>query len=97
MRGNSALGGAMSAITAAVVGVILNLAVWFGLHVLFSDVRSAAFGPLILDVPVLGSLILPSLVLTVLAAIAIFRLKLSVITTLAISALLGIGWTLAVA
>ncbi|WP_170985925.1 chromate efflux transporter [Rhizobium sp. AU243] len=97
MRGNSALGGAMSAITAAVVGVILNLAVWFGLHVLFSDVRSAAFGPLTLDVPVLGSLILPSLVLTVLAAIAIFRLKLSVITTLAISALLGIGWTLAVA
>jgi len=48
-------------------------------------------------VPVLGSLILPSLVLTVLAAFAIFRLKLSVITTLAISALLGIGWTFAVA
>ncbi len=97
MRGNLALGGAMSAITAAVVGVILNLAVWFGLHVLFSEVRPAALGPLALDLPVLGSLILPSLVLTVLAAFAIFRLKLSVITTLAISALLGIGWTFAVA
>lgn len=97
MRGNSALGGAMSAITAAVVGVILNLAVWFGLHVLFSEVRPTALGPLTLDVPVLRSLVLPSLVLTVLAAFAIFRLKLSVITTLAISALLGISWTLAVA
>jgi chromate transporter len=94
MRGNAALGGAMSAITAAVVGVILNLAVWFGLHVLFAEVRLLAIGPLTLDVPVFGSLLLPSLVLTLLAAFAIFRLKLSVITTLATSAALGVGWHL---
>jgi chromate transporter len=94
MRGNVALGGAMSAITAAVVGVILNLAIWFGLHVLFAEVAPVALGPLTLDVPVPASLLLPSLVLTVLAAFAIFRLKHSVITVLAMSAALGIGWRL---
>jgi chromate transporter len=94
MRGNTALGGAMSAITAAVVGVILNLAVWFGLHVLFAEAKPVALGPLTLDVPVFGSLLLPSLVLTLGAAFAIFRLRLSVIAVLAMSAVLGIGWTL---
>ena len=39
LRGNKALSGALAAITAAVVGVILNLAVWFALHVLFREVR----------------------------------------------------------
>ena len=39
LRGNKALAGALSAITAAVVGVILNLAVWFGIHTLFRQVR----------------------------------------------------------
>ncbi|MGQ3278569.1 MAG: chromate transporter, partial [Shinella sp.] len=94
MRSNAALSGAMSAITAAVVGVILNLAVWFGLHVLFAEVRPTVLGPLTLDIPVFGSLLLPSLTLTLLAVFAIFRLKLSVIVTLAISAAAGIGWRL---
>jgi chromate transporter len=94
MRGNAALSGAMSAITAAVVGVILNLAVWFGLHVLFSEVRPTTFGLWSVDLPVLSSIDLPSLVLTVLAILAIFRLKWSVITTLAASAALGIIWSL---
>ncbi|MFB9953020.1 chromate efflux transporter [Rhizobium puerariae] len=96
MRGNAALSGAMSAITAAVVGVILNLAIWFGLHVLFSEVRPISFGSWSLDVPVLNSIAIPSLVLTILASLAIFRFKLSVITTLAASAALGIIWTLSV-
>lgn len=92
MRGNAALGGAMSAITAAVVGVILNLAIWFGLHVLFAELRTVAIGPFSLSVPLLTSLSLPSLALTLLATFAVFRLKLSVITTLALSATLGVGW-----
>ncbi|MGO7718835.1 chromate transporter, partial [Rhizobium johnstonii] len=37
LRGNIALAGAMSAITAAVVGFILNLAIWFALHTLFAE------------------------------------------------------------
>ncbi len=94
MRGNVALGGAMSAITAAVVGVILNLAIWFGLHILFSEVRMIVLGPMTLEVPVLASLLWPSLGLTVVAAFAIFRLKLSIIATLAISATAGIVWPL---
>lgn len=94
MRGNVALGGAMSAITAAVVGVILNLAIWFGLHILFSEVRMIVSGPMTLEVPVLASLLWPSLGLTVVAAFAIFRLKLSIIATLAISATAGIVWPL---
>lgn len=94
LRGNQALSAAMSAITAAVVGVILNLAVWFGLHVLFAEVRAVMFGPLSLDLPVLSSIAWPSLTLTMLAAIAIFRLKQSVIVTLLASAVLGICWKL---
>jgi chromate transporter len=93
LRGNAALSAAMSAITAAVVGVILNLAIWFGLHVLFAEVRRLTFAGWWLDVPVPSSLNLPSLALTVLAAIAIFRLKFSVIATLLAAAVLGVGWT----
>ena len=93
MRGNVALEGAMSAITAAVVGVILNLALWFGLHVLFAKVRRVVVGAWAMDIPVMSSITLPSLVLTVLAALAIFRFRMSVITTLLISAGLGAGWT----
>ncbi len=93
MRGNVALTGAMSAITAAVVGVILNLAIWFGLHVLFRETTNFTYGSWRMDVPVLTSLSLPSLILTLLAAMAVFRLKMSVITTLLTSAALGVGWT----
>ena len=92
MRGNAALSGAMAAITAAVVGVILNLAVWFGLHVLFREVATLTLGPLRWDVPVLDTIDGPSLILTLLAAVALFRLQQSVITVLLASAVLGIAW-----
>ncbi|MCY1739128.1 chromate efflux transporter [Ensifer adhaerens] len=95
LRNNVALTGAMSAITAAVVGVILNLAVWFGLHTLFAEVAPWTLGPLALDIPVLGSLVLPSLLLTLAAGVAIFRFNVSVITTLLACALAGMAWTLA--
>jgi len=48
------LTGALSAITAAVVGVILNLSIWFGLHVLFAEVNQTNWGPLTLWLPVLN-------------------------------------------
>ena len=50
LRGNVALGGALSAITAAVVGVVLNLAIWFALHVMFAEVREYWAGALQFDV-----------------------------------------------
>jgi len=46
LRSNRRLSGALAAITAAVVGVILNLTVWFALHVLFAEVNEARAGPL---------------------------------------------------
>jgi chromate transporter len=95
LRTNAALAGAMSAITAAVVGVILNLAIWFALHTLFSEVRGWNWGYLRLDVPVAGSISLPSLAISAAAGFAIFRLKASVIATLLVCAGLGIVWTLA--
>src|SRR5215218_10357085 len=55
LRGAKALNAALAAITAAVVGVILNLAVWFGLHVLFARVSVMRYGPLSLEVPDLSS------------------------------------------
>lgn len=94
LRGNPALTGAMSAITAAVVGVILNLAIWLALHVLFREVDERVFGPLVVEVPRLASIDLASLALTALAVIALFRLKISVVATLALCATGGILWTL---
>ena len=55
LQSNAALSGALSAITAAVVGVIANLAVWFGLRVLFKQMRPQQVGPLAIDLPVLSS------------------------------------------
>ena len=55
LRGNKALAGALAAITAAVVGVILNLAIWFAIHTMFRrDRRPFALG-LSFDMPVLSS------------------------------------------
>jgi len=72
----------LAAITAAVVGVILNLAAWFGLHTLFRQVTPVrAFG-VGLELPVLSSLDLASLALTVAAALAVFRFKVGVIPVL---------------
>ncbi|MGQ2967130.1 MAG: chromate efflux transporter [Allorhizobium sp.] len=95
LRGNAAISGGMAAITAAVVGVILNLAIWFGLHVLFSEVSVVRAGPLSIELPVLSSLDWASLTLTLLAIFAVFRLKMSVMTVLLGSAVLGMAWTLA--
>ena len=94
LRGNAAVSGGMAAITAAVVGVILNLAVWFGLHVLFREVGSHQFGPVSLDLPVLASVDWPAVVLTLAALVAIFRLRMSAMPVLLGCAALGMAWTL---
>ena len=89
LRGNRALTGALSAITAVVVGVILNLAVWFSLHTIFGAVGETRLGPIRLYVPDVTTLDLAALVIAVLAFIAIFRLRWSMLATLAISAVVG--------
>ena len=69
--------------TAAVVGVIANLAIWFALHVLFGTVSEVRGFGMAVDVPVLSSINVPSLVLTVGAMLAVFRFKVGMIPTLA--------------
>nr|WP_245197593.1 chromate efflux transporter [Jiella mangrovi] len=86
LRSNRALSAALSAITAAVVGVILNLAVWFALHVLFSRIAAVERFGLSLDVPDLSSLDPLALALVVVAAAAIFLLRLGMLATLALCA-----------
>ena len=82
LRGNAVISAALGAITAAVVGVILNLAVWFALHVLFRQVASVDFGWLQLDLPVLESADWRAVLLTMIAMVAMFRFYSGMITTL---------------
>ena len=95
LRGAKALNAALAAITAAVVGVILNLALWFSLHVLFGEVREVSAGPIHLDIPTLASVHWPSLLLALAAAVAAFRFKVGVIPLLLGCAVIGVGLHLA--
>jgi chromate transporter len=90
LRGNKALGGALSAITAAVVGVILNLSIWFALHTLFRQTFPVSGLGLSFDAPVLASVEVPALILSIAAAIAIFRFKTGMLIVLAASCTAGI-------
>lgn len=90
LRGNTGLAGALSAITAAVVGVILNLSIWFALHTLFRETVPVHALPLNFDMPVLKSVDVPALVLAIAAATAIFRFKLGMLTVLAGSCAAGV-------
>jgi chromate transporter len=91
LRGNHALSSALSGITAAVVGVIANLAVFFAVHTLFAEVSTETWGPIQVQVPELASLKPVSLGIAVIAAVLLFRLKWSVLRTLAICATLGLA------
>jgi chromate transporter len=91
LRANQRLSGALAAITAAVVGVILNLTIWFVLHVLFADVREMragplrwyAFDPLAIDLKVAA--------LAAIAALLAFVLHRGLIQLVLIMAALGIA------
>jgi chromate transporter len=89
LRGNKTLSAALATITAAVVGVILNLAVWFALHVVFREVEKISVGGVPVDVPMLSSINVPSLILTLAAMLAVFRFKIGMIPV--IGACCGIG------
>ena len=91
LRGNKALSGALSAITAAVVGVILNLAVWFALHTWFHETRPMRAMGMGFDAPVLSSLDPWALALSVAALLAVFRFKAGMIPTLLACSLAGVG------
>ena len=95
LRQNKALSGALAAITAAVVGVIANLALWFALHALFAEMRpEAVAGAVYVDVPVFATIHWPLLLLIALALVMTFWLRWHMGRMLAICALLGIGSSL---
>jgi chromate transporter len=96
LRGNRRLSSALSAITAAVVGVIANLALFFAVHTLFEDTTRETAGPLDLELPVLATLRPVPLAIGVAAAVMIFRLRWSVLRTLGACALLGLGAEVAI-
>ncbi|MEQ8900436.1 MAG: chromate efflux transporter [Roseovarius sp.] len=84
------LKGALAGISAAVVGVILNLSVWFALHVLFERVRDTSFGP----VPDWGTFSPLSLVFVLLAAVLLLGARLSMVWVLTLLAVLAGAWHL---
>jgi chromate transporter len=95
LRGNKALSAALAAITAAVVGVILNLAVWFALHVLFANLREVNGFGIRVNVPVPGSINLPSLFLALGAMLAVFRFKVGMIPVLFACSIVGLIYGMA--
>ena len=84
------LKGALNAITAAVVGVILNLSVWFALHVLFDRVERVSYGSLQLWIPDFSSLNIVVAILTALCMIAAFKYHWNIVKILCASAALGL-------
>jgi chromate transporter len=90
LRHNRTVADALSGVTAAVVGVIANLALYFALHTLFDEVEQKTWGPLQVAVPDLASLRPVAVVIAVVAAVLLFRLNWPVLRTLGVCALLGI-------
>ncbi len=84
------LRGALAGITAAVVGVILNLSIWFALHVFFADVARTELGPLTLWLPDLVTLDWRVCVLAVLCGVLLLRLHWNMVAVLGVSAGLGV-------
>jgi chromate transporter len=86
------LSATLKGVTAAVVGVILNLTVWFALHVLFASVSERHAGPLRLLVPDPATVSVPTLLLAALAMVLMFALHRGIVTTLAICGGLALAW-----
>src|SRR6266436_2271020 len=91
LRGNKALAGALSAITAAVCGVILNLAIWFAIHTIFRETVPVHGYGLSFDAPLPASADPWALALAAASVLAIFRFKFGMIWTLAGSCAAGIA------
>ncbi len=92
LRSSRILSAALSTITAAVVGVVLNLALWFALQVVFSTVDERHIGIVRLYLPDVSSVDPATLVIAVAAMVAMFRFKTGMIPTLLVSAASGLVW-----
>jgi chromate transporter len=91
LRGNRSLSGALSAITAAVVGVVANLALWFGLHVLFAANADRRFGPLTVLVPDPQSFDPAAALIALAAGVALLRFHVGMLPVLGVAAAAGLA------
>jgi chromate transporter len=94
LRGNVALRAALGTVTAAVVGVILNLALWFALHAVFRESHVAIWGVVRIDVPVWASVDWAALILSLAASVAMLRYQLGMLMVLGACVVLGGAWHL---
>ena len=85
------LKGGLAAITAAIVGVIANLSLWFAIHVLFARTAPTTIAAMTFDLPVLASVQWGAALLATIAAILIFRVRLGLIRVIGVMMVLGIG------
>lgn len=85
------LKGGLAAVTAAVVGVVANLALWFALHVLFARVTAVPLGPTVWQVPDLATFDWRAAAIAVVALTLAFPLRRGIVTTLGVAAALGLG------
>lgn len=85
------LKGALAAITAAVVGVVLNLSLWFALHVFFATLTPLQRGPLRLLIPDPASLDWRVVVLALVSALLLLCLRWDLLRVLGLVALGGLG------
>jgi chromate transporter len=93
LRGRRALTAALSGITAAVVGVVLNLALWFAIHTLFTETR--IFGaPLAMTAPIWSTVQPGAVAIAVAAFVALFGLRWGIFGTLGLGGALGVAYSL---
>jgi chromate transporter len=92
LQRRESLTAALSGITAAVVGVILNLAIWFGVHVLFADVAERRFAGMRLLVPDIATIDPAAVAITLLSFVLLFVLKRGIVTTLLVAAAVGVAY-----
>ncbi|PQZ46005.1 hypothetical protein CQ052_19515 [Ochrobactrum sp. MYb15] len=94
LRGNKAISAALTVITASVVGLIMNLAIWFAMHVLFQEVSRHQLGLINIWIPVWQRLNIPALALTIASLIAVFVLRTKMIPLLLLISSVGMCWYL---
>jgi chromate transporter len=94
LRSNRVLHAALSSVTAAIVGVVLNLSVWFTLHTVFRQLGNVAAGPAAFEVPVWSSLNPGALLIAIAALVAMLRFRIGLGWTLSGAAAIGVVWTL---
>jgi chromate transporter len=90
LRGNKSLTTTLSGITAAVVGVVLNLGVWFTIHTVFSEVHSWEGYGIKLDIPVWASADMYAVLIGIGSFIALFKFNIDMLKVLGISVIVGI-------